>query len=50
MGDGRIKICLRNTAETLKGKGHLRHSEEDKQTLLKYWDMDSIYATQGEKI
>jgi len=46
---GRNEICLRITAETLNGRGDLRHVEKDTQTLIKYWAVDSIYATQGGK-
>ena len=47
--DGRNRICLRNVAENLKGRGDLRHVEEDKQVLLKYWAVDSIYTTRDGK-
>ena len=43
------KICLRNVAENLKGRSNLRNVEEDAQTLLKYWDVNSIYPIQDGK-
>jgi hypothetical protein len=39
----------KNVAGNLKGRSNLRNIEEDTQTLLKYWAVESIYPIQDGK-